>query len=91
VKAHEVEAKKERFFYRKRCAYCGTKNKLCLDSVKPFTWVGEEIWEKSEYDLNILLVCDIQVLCDRCLRRKKQVWKAYKKEGGDWLVPYLQE
>jgi hypothetical protein len=91
VTPYEVELRKERFFFRKRCAYCGACDRLELDSIEPYTWVDESVWELPDYDLNRLLITDVQILCDRCLRRKKQVWKAYKKEGGSWLKPFLKE
>lgn len=86
-----VELRKERFFFRKYCAYCKSSDKLQLDSIKPYTWVDESVWKLSDYELNKLFVTDVQILCDPCLRRKKQIWKRYRKEGGKWLEPYLKE
>lgn len=86
-----VELRKDRFFHRKACAYCTSNDKLELDSIAPFTWVEESVWKLSDYELDCLFVSDIQILCNRCLLRKKRLWKAYRKEGGDWLLPYLEE
>lgn len=57
----------------------------------PYTWVKDSVWSLSDYELNSMLVVDLQVLCDFCLRRKKQIWKANRKEAGDWLKPYLDK
>lgn len=86
---HEVELRKERFFFRKRCAYCGSGEDLQLDSIQPFTWVDESVWRLSDYELNKLFVTDVQILCDPCLRRKKSMWKGFKKEGDKWVLSYL--
>lgn len=91
MKDDSVELRKDRFFFRKSCAYCGDNDNLQLDSIQPYTWVDDSVWKLSDYELNRLFVSDVQILCDSCLRRKKQVWKAYKKEGGNWLQPYLEE
>ncbi len=91
MKDHEIELRKDRFFFRKSCAYCRSSDNLQLDSVQPYTWVDESVWKLSDYELNQLFVTEVQILCDWCLRRKKQVWKAYKKEGGKWLLPYLED
>lgn len=86
-----VELRKDRFFYGQACAYCGSCDSLQLDAIQPFTWVDESVWTLTEYEFRRLFVSDVQVLCDPCLRRKKQVWKRYKKEGGKWLEPYLAD
>lgn len=91
MKPHEIELRKDRFFFRKSCAYCGSCDKLELDRVQPYTWVSEEVWKLSDYELNRLFVSEIQILCNTCLLRKKRIWKQYRKEGGNWLKPYLEE
>lgn len=86
-----VELRKERFFYRKTCAYCGSGDMLELDSVKPFAWVDESVWSLPPFEFTKLFITDVQILCNPCLLRKKRLWKSYRKEGGGWLTPYLEE
>jgi len=91
LKDDSVQLRKDRFFFRKTCAYCRSDDKLELDSIQPYTWVNDAVWQLSDYELNKLFISDIQILCNPCLLRKKRLWKSYKKEGGMWLQPYLKE
>jgi hypothetical protein len=85
-----IQLKKDRFFFRKQCAYCGSSEDLALDALQPYTWVDEGVWTLNDWEFKRLFVTEVQILCDSCLRRKKQVWKRAKKEGGKWLAPYLE-
>lgn len=75
----------------KSCAYCGSCDTLELDRIQPYTWVDESVWTLPETEFKKLFITDIQILCNPCLLRKKRVWKQYRKEGGKWLEPYLEE
>jgi len=84
-----IALRQDRFFYMKSCAYCRSSDTLQLDAVQPYTWVDESVWTLTDYEFGRIFVTDVQILCDPCLRRKKQIWKKAKKEGGAWLQPYL--
>lgn len=85
------QLRKQRFMFNKRCAYCSSTDNLELDHNTPYKWVPDSVWKLSDYELHMLFVSDIQILCNDCLLRKKRLWKSFKSEGGKWLQPYLKE